>query len=64
MGLSGLGDLIATCSSSKSRNWQLGYELLPMMNSRLGRHNRGETEGLRTIQIFYQKMIEPRLIYR
>ena len=27
MGLSGLGDLIATCNSSKSRNYQVGYQL-------------------------------------
>ena len=26
-GLSGIGDLIATCNSSLSRNWQLGYSL-------------------------------------
>ena len=25
LGLSGLGDLIATCSSKQSRNWQLGF---------------------------------------
>ena len=62
MGLSGLGDLIATCSSSKSRNWQLGYEVVTNdEQSSWKTSNRGETEGLRTIQIFYQKMIEASL---
>ena len=62
MGLSGLGDLIATCSSNKSRNWQLGYEVINSQNRNDWLHsNRGETEGLRTIQLFYKKVVEESL---
>lgn len=62
MGLSGLGDLIATCTSSKSRNWQLGYEIIQNPNrNEWEQSDRGETEGLRTIRLFYSKMIEDSL---
>jgi glycerol-3-phosphate dehydrogenase (NAD(P)+) len=62
MGLSGLGDLIATCSSNRSRNWQLGYDIITLKNrSAWETSNRGETEGLRTIQAFHSIMIEESL---
>lgn len=50
MGLSGLGDLIATCGSEKSRNWQFGYSLATEKKIQLHSIDRGQTEGIRTIQ--------------
>ncbi|MEK9727092.1 MAG: NAD(P)H-dependent glycerol-3-phosphate dehydrogenase [Candidatus Margulisiibacteriota bacterium] len=62
MGLSGLGDLIATCSSSQSRNWQLGYEVIQNPNrNEWEKSNRGETEGVRTIRLIHSKIIEESL---
>tara|TARA_A100001015_G_C14379987_1_gene477616 strand:- start:7 stop:462 length:456 start_codon:yes stop_codon:yes gene_type:complete len=56
MGLSGLGDLMATCSSTQSRNWQLGHA---MVTDPTGWecHDRGQTEGMRTIQLFYDHIV-------
>ncbi|MFC1754281.1 NAD(P)H-dependent glycerol-3-phosphate dehydrogenase [Thermoproteota archaeon] len=53
-GLSGIGDLITTCSSPKSRNYTVGYELakgnhLPQILSKLG----VVAEGVKTTKIVY-----------
>jgi glycerol-3-phosphate dehydrogenase (NAD(P)+) len=50
-GLSGLGDLIATCSSPKSRNFSAGYALAKGQNSTLGS---SVAEGIHTINIVYK----------
>jgi glycerol-3-phosphate dehydrogenase (NAD(P)+) len=52
LGLSGVGDLIVTCSSAKSRNYQVGYALgeglsLDEAVSRLGE----VAEGVNTIRV-------------
>lgn len=50
-GLSGLGDLIATCNSTQSRNWQVGYKTIhPDTNN----SSRSVPEGVRTTQVIYQ----------
>lgn len=62
LGLSGLGDLIATCSSQKSRNWQLGYDVVTQPDRQLWEaSNRGQTEGIRTIKLMYQMMMDESL---
>jgi glycerol-3-phosphate dehydrogenase (NAD(P)+) len=52
VGLSGLGDLLATCNSSLSRNYQVGYGLaqgksLPLVLSEI----RGTAEGVNTANV-------------
>lgn len=54
-GLSGLGDLLATCSSALSRNYQVGYGLaqgrsLPEILTNL----KGTAEGVNTTQVLIQ----------
>ena len=62
MGISGLGDLIATCSSDFSRNWQLGYQLVQSnKNVQWIDEKRGQTEGVRTIQLFYSTIVNESL---
>lgn len=55
-GLSGLGDLLATCNSSLSRNYQVGYQLaqgntLPETLTQL----EGTAEGVNTTQVLLQR---------
>ncbi|MBC7396878.1 MAG: NAD(P)-dependent glycerol-3-phosphate dehydrogenase, partial [Bdellovibrionales bacterium] len=55
LGLSGMGDLIATCSSSQSRNFRVGYHLakgesLEEVLKELGQ----VAEGVRTTRIVYE----------
>ena len=55
LGLSGMGDLIATCSSHQSRNYRVGYALakggkLEEVLSELGQ----VAEGVRTTRIVYE----------
>jgi glycerol-3-phosphate dehydrogenase (NAD(P)+) len=55
-GLSGLGDLLATCNSSLSRNYQVGYQLaegkaLAEILSSL----KGTAEGVNTCQVLVQR---------
>lgn len=55
-GLSGLGDLQATCNSSLSRNYQVGYQLaqgktLPEILA----HLEGTAEGVNTTQVLIQR---------
>lgn len=54
-GLSGLGDLLATCSSALSRNYRVGYGLaqgksLPEVLAEIG----GTAEGVNTTQVLVQ----------
>jgi glycerol-3-phosphate dehydrogenase (NAD(P)+) len=59
MGLSGLGDLIATCSSSQSRNWQFGHMVVTESDaSKWYDTNRGQTEGVRTIEKIMPIIVE------
>lgn len=61
-GLSGLGDLIATCSSKQSRNWQLGYTVVTNPNrNEWESSNRGQTEGLRTIRLMSDMLVDESL---
>jgi len=48
-GLSGIGDLIATCQSKNSRNWQYGYAL----GTQTSTTHLHTVEGLRTTQCLY-----------
>ena len=57
-GLSGLGDLLATCSSPQSRNWQLGSRMILHPNDVMADTTRGETEGIRTIQFLQDSSIQ------
>jgi glycerol-3-phosphate dehydrogenase (NAD(P)+) len=52
MGLSGIGDLMLTCSSTKSRNMALGVALGRgfRVDEVLGKHRRGLTEGVTTAE--------------
>lgn len=51
-GLSGLGDLLATCSSSLSRNYQVGYGLAQGKTlSDVLNHLEGTAEGINTTQV-------------
>jgi glycerol-3-phosphate dehydrogenase (NAD(P)+) len=52
LGLSGVGDLIATCSSSKSRNYQVGYALGEGLSLEEAVDRLGEVaEGVNTIKV-------------
>ncbi len=59
LGLAGMGDLIATCSSSQSRNYRVGFalakgETLESILSNLGQ----VAEGVRTTRIVYEFAME------
>jgi glycerol-3-phosphate dehydrogenase (NAD(P)+) len=55
MGLSGLGDLLATCSSSLSRNYQVGYGLAQgnSLNEIIA-HLQGTAEGINTANVLVE----------
>ncbi len=55
MGLTGIGDLIVTCTSVHSRNFQAGYEI-GIHNSAdyFWKHNTKTVEGVRTAKVVYQ----------
>lgn len=55
-GLSGLGDLLATCNSSLSRNYQVGYQLAggQTLTSILA-NLEGTAEGVNTTQVLFQR---------
>ena len=62
LGLSGLGDLIATCSSKQSRNWQLGHAVVTNPNrNEWEKSSRGQTEGVRTIRLMSKMMLDESL---
>jgi len=53
-GLSGLGDLLATCNSPLSRNYQVGYRLAQGETLEAALHAIGETaEGVNTANVLY-----------
>jgi glycerol-3-phosphate dehydrogenase (NAD(P)+) len=55
-GLSGLGDLLATCNSSLSRNYQVGYQLaLGKTLTEILIHLEGTAEGVNTTQVLVQR---------
>lgn len=52
LGLSGMGDLVATCMSSLSRNYQLGYNIGSGMSLSMAKDNVGQVaEGARTLEV-------------
>ena len=52
LGLSGMGDLVATCMSSLSRNYQLGFNLGKGMNLSEAKSAVGQVaEGIRTLEV-------------
>jgi glycerol-3-phosphate dehydrogenase (NAD(P)+) len=54
-GLSGLGDLLATCSSNLSRNYQVGYGFGQGKNlEQILNHLEGTAEGVNTARVLYQ----------
>ncbi|MFB2835025.1 NAD(P)H-dependent glycerol-3-phosphate dehydrogenase [Floridanema evergladense] len=54
-GLSGLGDLLATCNSPLSRNYQVGYGLAIGKNlTEILTHLEGTAEGVNTSQVLVQ----------
>lgn len=55
MGLTGIGDLIVTCSSENSRNFQAGYQIGKENDvKRFLKENKKTTEGVRTAQIVHR----------
>ena len=52
LGLSGMGDLVATCTSTLSRNYQLGHSLGTGMSLANAKDNVGQVaEGIRTLEV-------------
>ncbi len=49
-GLSGMGDLMATCFSQDSRNWQMGYKM--GQGQEWAKIGSGVAEGVRTLGLF------------
>jgi glycerol-3-phosphate dehydrogenase (NAD(P)+) len=55
-GLSGLGDLLATCNSPLSRNYQVGYQLAAGKTlAEVLSHIQGTAEGVNTCQVLMQR---------
>ena len=52
LGLAGMGDLVATCTSNLSRNYQLGYHLGSGLNLESAKEKVGQVaEGIRTLEV-------------
>ena len=52
LGLAGMGDLVATCTSNLSRNYQLGYHLGNGLNLESAKEKVGQAaEGIRTLEV-------------
>ena len=52
LGLAGMGDLVATCTSNLSRNYQLGYHLGTGLNLDNAKEKVGQVaEGIRTLEV-------------
>jgi glycerol-3-phosphate dehydrogenase (NAD(P)+) len=61
-GLSGLGDLLATCNSSLSRNYQVGWGLAQGQTlSEVLAHLEGTAEGVNTTQVLIQRANQQRI---
>ncbi|MEA5583350.1 NAD(P)H-dependent glycerol-3-phosphate dehydrogenase [Nodularia harveyana UHCC-0300] len=55
-GLSGLGDLLATCNSPLSRNYQVGYQMASGKTlTEILAHTAGTAEGVNTCQVLVQR---------
>lgn len=55
-GLSGLGDLLATCNSNLSRNYQVGYQLAQGRTlSEILSHLEGTAEGVNTTSVLLER---------
>ncbi|MFT5171740.1 MAG: glycerol-3-phosphate dehydrogenase (NAD(P)+) [Candidatus Marinamargulisbacteria bacterium] len=58
-GLSGFGDLVATCASSKSRNWQIGNGLAKGNSlSAIQKQATTVAEGIKTTRIIHKLALE------
>lgn len=61
-GLSGLGDLLATCNSPLSRNYQIGYQLAQGKTlQEIISHLKGTAEGVNTAQVLLQRANQQRI---
>jgi len=59
LGLAGMGDLVATCTSKLSRNYQLGYNLGKGMNLKEAKEEIGQVaEGIRTLEVIRNESLE------
>ena len=59
LGLAGMGDLVATCTSKLSRNYQLGYNLGKGMNIDEAKKDIGQVaEGIRTLEVIKNESFE------
>ena len=59
LGLAGMGDLVATCTSKLSRNYQLGYNLGKGMEIDKAKDEIGQVaEGIRTLEVIKNESIE------
>ncbi len=57
MGLTGIGDLIVTCSSIHSRNFQAGYDIGKANDATaFMRDNQKTCEGIRTCKVVYEDL--------
>ena len=55
MGLTGIGELIVTCSSRHSRNFQAGYEIGKANDAQaFWKYNKKTVEGVRTAKVVYE----------
>lgn len=59
LGLTGLGDLVVTCNSVHSRNFQAGFEIgKDNSAARFLKENTKTVEGIRTIKVIHEVAIE------
>lgn len=59
LGLTGIGDLIVTCSSKHSRNFMAGYEIgLADGAEEFMKNNKKTVEGIRTCKVIYEDLME------
>lgn len=55
MGLTGIGDLIVTCTSPHSRNFQAGYQIGKANDAdAFWKHNKNTVEGVRTAKVIHE----------
>ena len=54
-----MGDLVATCTSKLSRNYQLGYNLGKGLNLKKAKEEVGQVaEGIRTLEVIRDESLE------
>jgi glycerol-3-phosphate dehydrogenase (NAD(P)+) len=59
LGLSGMGDLVATCTSKLSRNYQLGFNIGNGMNLEDAKKEIGQVaEGIRTLEVIRSESLK------